>query len=1054
MENIILTNNKDLRLVGVKVGVLSTLRFELPLVSASATHVEVIVTSGDVHSAYTATFIPDTKRWQCDIAASQFPTVGKQSYEIAYVLDGKQFWDGKGWIEIEDATTSGIEPQPRPEPYRYAVVSVNGYGADAQGAVRIPKTFIATDSPTTTEGYMEGDIYFCRETGATWTLCNVQGTLTWVFNYKNYYTKQETDEAIDRVAAYYITYDAAGNPFPTYASLANATTVYSGGSVRVPTRNDYCVVLADETHQGAEYRYIYSVAEGQTTGSWQPQFPVEGVMTVDPTVTRNSQNPVSGGGVWSAIWGALSALPAGFASLYDWCVAQLAGKASKSDVDPLLFAQYYPDGSVKSAAEFTPGIKYDAPDTTNRTITVKPFCNTGDSANDNSGLVGRVVIPPFVDAQGNPYISDDGTRYKVVGVSGGSSSGDNTNLTAIVAPNTVTTIGDRVFNACTALTFVSFPAAMDIGGNAFRGDTALTSVSLPAATTVEGSALRDCIALTSVSLPAATTIGDRVFSACTALTSVSLPAAQSIGGNAFSYCTSLDSVDFGATPRASVPSLGTGAFYGVPTSCKIIVPYAQYDAWKAASGWSTLPQEFVRHSEKADKPATFTAGNLAALDANGNPTDSGKSFEDVQSQIDTESPLLARSFAVQRQSGWREASGATGTAGNSVIFFRPRYFGMKDGDLFKGIVLQTRADQRTVFSNGVYMRLRAVPADQSAPWPTLGVSELTVWPDTPKTDVVFRLPRAVSLPSSGSYYALDFVLDPAGGTQAFGMMAYGLQSGSNPDFYFALSTIVPVATAQFYSWEELTGADIAVSGTDATKINAALAGKLDKSGGTVTGTLQIGDNSAENIILNPSDATITVEYIKNNYSSDSCYVPNGPGTLALAAANPTAGNLAALDANGNPTDSTIPAAHVALKSAIPYTLGTPIVINTASSETVEGETVNYGAATLADRTANVVQVTAATALDELRITFPAATSGKVRDFGLRVEIGTGSAALTAPALVPIAPTGETIKIENADGTIPELADGTATAKGVTLLYFSENAPGVFVVKGEQVEEVA
>ena len=101
-----------------------------------------------------------------------------------------------------------------------------------------------------------------------------------------------------------------------------------------------------------------------------------------------------------------------------------------------------------------------------------------------------------------------------------------------------------------------------------------------------------------------------------------------------------------------------------------------------------------------------------------------------------------------------------------------------------------------------------------------------------------------------------------------------------------------------------------------------------------------------------------------------------------------------------------------------------------------------------------MQVTAATALDELRITFPAATSGKVRDFGLRVEIGTGSAALTAPALVLIAPTGETIKLENNAAEIPALADGTATAKGVTLLYFSETAPGVFVVKGEQVEEVA
>ena len=147
----------------------------------------------------------------------------------------------------------------------------------------------------------------------------------------DYYTKDETDDAIDRVAAYYITYDAAGNPFPTYAALANAQTVYSGGAVRVPTRNDYCVVLADETHEGSEYRYIYAVAEGQTTGSWQPQYPVEGVMTVDQTVTKNSQNPVASSGIWSAIWGALSALPTGFSSLYDWCVSQLAGKASIAD---------------------------------------------------------------------------------------------------------------------------------------------------------------------------------------------------------------------------------------------------------------------------------------------------------------------------------------------------------------------------------------------------------------------------------------------------------------------------------------------------------------------------------------------------------------------------------------------------------------------------------------------------------------------------------------------------------------------------------------------------
>ena len=438
--------------------------------------------------------------------------------------------------------------------------------------------------------------------------------------------------------------------------------------------------------------------------------------------------------------------------------------ARKYEVDAaiqqkLLFAQYYPDGSVKSAAEFTPGIKYDAPDTTNRTITVKQFRSIdGTAANDNSNLSGRVVIPPFVDGDGNPYISDDGTRYKVVGVSNNSSSSmvNTTNLTAIVAPNTVTNIGDRAFALCTALTSVSLPGVTSIGASAFDGCeelssvslpaatsigsyalyhctalasvslpvattigdsafercaalasvslpdatsigsyafyycTALASVSLPVATTIGDSAFercaalasvslpaaqdigasafafcstltsaslpgatsigssytfRGCAALTSVSLPAATTVGESAFASCAALASVSLPAAQDIGKNAFgscaalksvslpaatnivtfafSFCSSLTSVDFGDMPRSDVPSLGSMAFNGVPAACRIIVPYAQYADWIAADGWKNLPQEFVRHAEKADRPVTFTEGNFAEFDANGNSVDSG-----------------------------------------------------------------------------------------------------------------------------------------------------------------------------------------------------------------------------------------------------------------------------------------------------------------------------------------------------------------------------------------------------------------------------------------------
>jgi hypothetical protein len=92
---------------------------------------------------------------------------------------------------------------------------------------------------------------------------------------ENYYTAAQTDAAIDKIAAYYITYTAQGAAFPTRADLINAQTVYSGGVVRTPTRNDYAVVLDDETHDGAEYRYIYAVADGETVGQWEAQYPIE-----------------------------------------------------------------------------------------------------------------------------------------------------------------------------------------------------------------------------------------------------------------------------------------------------------------------------------------------------------------------------------------------------------------------------------------------------------------------------------------------------------------------------------------------------------------------------------------------------------------------------------------------------------------------------------------------------------------------------------------------------------------------------------------------------------
>lgn len=103
------------------------------------------------------------------------------------------------------------------------------------------------------------------------------------------------DTAIDRLAAYYITANAKGDTFPTLHSLTNAAAYWSGGVLRTPTRNDYAVVLSDESHGNAEWRYIYAVAADGVTGQWEAQYPIE-TNDYDALSNRPQINGVTLGG--------------------------------------------------------------------------------------------------------------------------------------------------------------------------------------------------------------------------------------------------------------------------------------------------------------------------------------------------------------------------------------------------------------------------------------------------------------------------------------------------------------------------------------------------------------------------------------------------------------------------------------------------------------------------------------------------------------------------------------------------------------------------------------
>ena len=100
--------------------------------------------------------------------------------------------------------------------------------------------------------------------------------------------KNYVDDSINSVTAYYITKNAAGDAFATKAELNSATVFYSGGVVRIPTRNDYCIVVADEsqrdpiTGEDPTTRYIYN-------NGWEFQYIVnKTALTADQLAALNS----------------------------------------------------------------------------------------------------------------------------------------------------------------------------------------------------------------------------------------------------------------------------------------------------------------------------------------------------------------------------------------------------------------------------------------------------------------------------------------------------------------------------------------------------------------------------------------------------------------------------------------------------------------------------------------------------------------------------------------------------------------------------------------------
>lgn len=204
------------------------------------------------------------------------------------------------------------------------------------------------------------------------------------------------------------------------------------------------------------------------------------------------------------------------------------------------------------AAEVTQkGIKYSLDETTFKATVMK------DSS--YSSYEGVLELPATVS-------DDSGQQYTVVGI-GKDAFYDCQKLTGIVAPNTVTDIGDGAFDSCSGLTDVSFPNVTSVGDYAFYDCKSLKKVSFPNVTSVEYNAFDSCSDLTEVSFPKATSIGGFAFFNCMSLAEVSFPNVTSIEHNAFTACNSLVEVSF-----PNVTSIEEDVFYGCSNLTSVSFP--------------------------------------------------------------------------------------------------------------------------------------------------------------------------------------------------------------------------------------------------------------------------------------------------------------------------------------------------------------------------------------------------------------------------------------------------------------------------------------------------
>ena len=156
------------------------------------------------------------------------------------------------------------------------------------------------------------------------------------------------------------------------------------------------------------------------------------------------------------------------------------------------------------------------------------------------------------------------------------------NLTSITIPKSVTEIGYRTFDGCSALTSITIPNSVkEIGGRAFNNCSALTSITIPDSVIKIGfGAFYGCSKLKSITIPdSVTEIEIGAFAGCRSLTSIVVAKGNKVYDSR-NNCNAIIETNTNRLIQGcantiipdSVTEIGDGAFYECKTLASINIP--------------------------------------------------------------------------------------------------------------------------------------------------------------------------------------------------------------------------------------------------------------------------------------------------------------------------------------------------------------------------------------------------------------------------------------------------------------------------------------------------